>query len=163
MEIFILTILILINGFFALSELAVVSSRRARLQQYALEGRSGAATALRLAEDPTGAAPAGTLLLGDFNAYAEEDPMRWLKANGWSDAFALAGVEAPYSYVYDGQSGRLDHALLDAGLAARLRGAAEWHNSADESERFGYALDDDADPWRASDHDPVLLGLDLAR
>ena len=25
------------------------------------------------------------------------------------------------------------------------------------------ALDDDADPWRASDHDPVLLGLDLAR
>ena len=53
-EILIVLFLILLNGFFALSELAVVSSRRARLQQYALEGRSGAATALRLAEDPTG-------------------------------------------------------------------------------------------------------------
>jgi putative hemolysin len=53
-EIFILLLLVLVNGFFALSEIAVVSSRRARLQQYALEGRSGAATALKLAEDPTG-------------------------------------------------------------------------------------------------------------
>lgn len=53
-EILIVLFLILLNGFFALSELAVVSSRRARLQQYALEGRSGASTALKLAEDPTG-------------------------------------------------------------------------------------------------------------
>jgi len=47
-EILIVLLLILLNGFFALSELAVVSSRRGRLQQYALEGRSGAATALAL-------------------------------------------------------------------------------------------------------------------
>jgi putative hemolysin len=53
-EILIILLLILLNGFFALSELAVVSSRKARLQQYAEEGRNGAATALRLAEDPTG-------------------------------------------------------------------------------------------------------------
>ena len=46
--------MILLNAFFALSEIAVVSSRRARLQQYALDGRRGAATALRLADDPTG-------------------------------------------------------------------------------------------------------------
>jgi len=53
-EILIVLFLILVNGFFSLSEMAVVSSRRARLQQYALEGRSGAATALKLTEDPTG-------------------------------------------------------------------------------------------------------------
>jgi putative hemolysin len=53
-EILILLLLVLVNGFFALSEIAVVSSRRGRLQQYATEGRSGAATALKLAEDPTG-------------------------------------------------------------------------------------------------------------
>jgi putative hemolysin len=53
-EILIVLLLILLNGFFALSEMAVVSSRRARLQQYAQEGRSGAATALKLTEDPTG-------------------------------------------------------------------------------------------------------------
>ena len=101
------------------------------------------------------------VLLGDFNAYAEEDPMRWLKANGWTDAFAQAGAEAPYSFVYDGQSGRLDHALLDAGLAGRLRGAAEWHNNADEAALHDYRRGEPG-PWRASDHDPLLLGLDLA-
>ena len=116
-----------------------------------------------LATDPTGTRPAGQLVIGDLNAHAQEDPLRALYARGWRDAFEVAGVEQPYSYVWAGLSARLDHALLDAGLAARLRGAAEWHNSADESERFGYARDDDSDPWRASDHDPVVLGFDLAR
>lgn len=53
-EILIILLLVLLNGFFALSELAVVSSRKGRLQQYAEDGRRGAAAALRLAEDPTG-------------------------------------------------------------------------------------------------------------
>jgi putative hemolysin len=52
-EILIVFLLILLNGFFALSELAVVSSRRARLQQYANEGRRGASTAIRLVDDPS--------------------------------------------------------------------------------------------------------------
>ena len=51
---FIVLLLILVNGFFALSELALVSSRRARLQQYAEEGRRGAAAAIKLVDDPTG-------------------------------------------------------------------------------------------------------------
>ncbi|HEU0153528.1 MAG TPA: ExeM/NucH family extracellular endonuclease [Arenimonas sp.] len=116
-----------------------------------------------LATDPTGTRPAGQLIIGDLNAHAQEDPLRALYAHGWRDAFEVAGVDQPYSYVWAGLSARLDHALLDAGLAARLRGAAEWHNSADESERFGYDRDDDTDPWRASDHDPVVLGFDLGR
>lgn len=115
-----------------------------------------------LATDPTGTGATGTLVIGDLNAYAMEDPLRLLRERGWHDAFALAGAERPYSYVWSGQSGRLDHALLDAGLAPRLRGAAEWHNNADEAEAFGYRQDRDNDPWRASDHDPMLLGLDLA-
>jgi putative hemolysin len=45
--------LIVLNGFFAMSELAVVSSRRARLQQMADEGSRGAQKALRLVDDPT--------------------------------------------------------------------------------------------------------------
>jgi putative hemolysin len=52
-EILIILLLIVLNGFFALSELALVSSRKARLQQYVEEGRRGAVTAMRLAEDPT--------------------------------------------------------------------------------------------------------------
>jgi putative hemolysin len=46
--------LILINGLFAMSELALMSSRRSRLQQMAESGSRGAAHALRLLDDPTG-------------------------------------------------------------------------------------------------------------
>jgi putative hemolysin len=45
--------LILLNGFFAMSEMAVVSARKIRLQQMAEEGRRGAAVALSLQEDPS--------------------------------------------------------------------------------------------------------------
>ena len=116
-----------------------------------------------LASDPTGTAPTGAVLLGDFNAYAREDPITWLQGQGWADAFALVAAERPWSYVFRGQAGRLDHALLDPGLAPRLRGAAVWHVNADEAERFDYRQDPEPRPWRASDHDPLLLGLDLAR
>ncbi|WP_460454552.1 ExeM/NucH family extracellular endonuclease [Arenimonas aestuarii] len=116
-----------------------------------------------LARDPTGTRPAGHLLVGDFNAYNQEDPMRLLRSQGWQDALARMKLERPYSFVYEGLSGRLDHALVDPGLAARLRGAAEWHANADEAPAFDYRQGAAADPWRASDHDPLLLGFDLAR
>ena len=116
-----------------------------------------------LAKDPTGTRPAGHLLIGDFNAYAQEDPMRLLRSQGWQDAFMQMKIDRPYSFVFQGQSGRLDHALVDAGLAARLRGAAEWHANADEAPVFDYRRAGEASPWRASDHDPLLLGFDLAR
>ncbi|SON54840.1 Magnesium and cobalt efflux protein CorC [Hartmannibacter diazotrophicus] len=51
-EIIIVALLILLNGVFALSELAVVSSRRARLRSMAEAGRAGAKAALELSEDP---------------------------------------------------------------------------------------------------------------
>lgn len=51
MEILILGLLILLNGFFALSEIALVSSKRARLEQMKVDGRRGAKTALRLLEN----------------------------------------------------------------------------------------------------------------
>jgi putative hemolysin len=51
-QILIIVFLILLNGFFAMAELAIVSARRVRLQQMAEDGRRGAAAALRLIEDP---------------------------------------------------------------------------------------------------------------
>ncbi|WP_425501681.1 ExeM/NucH family extracellular endonuclease [Pseudoxanthomonas koreensis] len=124
------------------------------------------------------------VILGDFNAYAMEDPVRWLREQGWSDAFAAvadaaagsaagAGTGAagdaasgsaagrPWSYVYQGLSGRLDHALLSPSLLPHLRGAAEWHVNADEPDDAGYAGRNVPGPWRSSDHDPLLLGFDL--
>ncbi len=52
-EILILVLLLLLNGLFVMSEMAVVSSRKARLQQKANEGSKQAARALRLAQNPT--------------------------------------------------------------------------------------------------------------
>ena len=52
MEIVIILLLIAANGIFAMAEIAVVSSRKARLNQMAENGRKSAATALSLAENP---------------------------------------------------------------------------------------------------------------
>lgn len=53
MELLVLLCLFLVNGFFSMSEMAVVSSRKARLQQLVDEGHSGAGTALDLANNPS--------------------------------------------------------------------------------------------------------------
>ncbi len=115
-----------------------------------------------LKSDPTKSGSDLAIIVGDLNAYAQESPVRTLADAGWRDAFAVAGVASPYSYVYDGRIGRLDHALLSPSLSARLRGAAEWHSNADEPETSGYR-DGGAGPWRSSDHDPLLLGFDMHR
>jgi putative hemolysin len=52
LDIILLFILFLLNGVFAMSELAIASSRKTRLQQWAEEGDDRAAVALRLAEHP---------------------------------------------------------------------------------------------------------------
>jgi len=129
--------------------------------------RVESATRLRdwLSTDPTGNDSDLIAIVGDLNAYAQEDPVRTLQQAGWQDAFALAGADtdgAPYSYVYDGQSGRLDHALLSPALARRAAGAAIWHSNADEPDTLGYRgsrATDSPGPWRSSDHDPTLIGL----
>ncbi len=110
--------------------------------------------------DPTQSGSDHTLLIGDFNAYSMEDPMRLLRERGWIDP--LAG-EGSYSFVFDGQSGRLDHALLSPSMAKALRGAAKWHVNADEPQAFGYdgPLGREAGPWRSSDHDPLLIAISL--
>ncbi len=117
-----------------------------------------------LKSDPTGTGSPLQLVVGDLNAYAMEDPVRALLDSGWIDAFARPATgqaDRPYSFVYEGLAGRLDHALLSPALAGRLRGAAEWHSNADEPDSEGYASAGGEGPWRSSDHDPMLLGFDL--
>ena len=53
MEILILVSLVLLNGFFAMSEVALLTARKARLEARAKQGDALAAAALRLASDPT--------------------------------------------------------------------------------------------------------------
>lgn len=124
--------------------------------------RSAAAAQLHtwIGSDPTGIGSDKALIIGDLNSYGREDPIATLTASGWQDALRLAGVAAPYSFLWDGQAGRLDHALVSPSLAPHVRGASEWHNNADEETEQGYPTGE-AGPWRASDHDPLLIGLDF--
>lgn len=120
--------------------------------------------------DPTGCGSKAALLIGDFNAYGQEDPMRLLRDRGLIDLVEVYAREPAYSFQFDGASGRLDHALATVAFAALVSGAAEWHINADESPDFEYDAAPDAatrrqryrpDAYRSSDHDPLLLGLRL--
>ena len=115
-----------------------------------------------LATDPTGSGSELVAIVGDLNAYGEEDPVRLLRAQGWVDALAATAMER-HSFVFDGMAGRLDHVLLSPALAGRLAGSAIWHSNADEpaAARDRAGGQDTALPWRSSDHDPLLVGLDL--
>ncbi|WP_305789595.1 ExeM/NucH family extracellular endonuclease [Symbioplanes lichenis] len=97
------------------------------------------------------------LLLGDFNAYTQEDPLQVLYDAGFSDL-----NKDKNSYVFGGESGSLDHALATRPLADRVTGVDIWNINSVESFAFqydGYAPFYSADPYRASDHDPVVVGL----
>jgi hypothetical protein len=113
---------------------------------------------------------ADVLIVGDMNAYGMEDPIRVLNAAGYEnqiERFVRPGG-TPYSYVFGGESGYLDHALASTSLSAQVAGVTEWHNNADEPEAIDYNIEATgqdpyvANPYRASDHDPVVVSLNLA-
>jgi predicted extracellular nuclease len=122
-----------------------------------------------LAAAPDGSDGKRVLLLGDLNSYGQEDPVRALREAGWRDAFELAGSKRPYSFVFNGLAGRLDHAFASAALAPFVVAAREWHVNADESEAFDYNRERRPrewyrpDPYRAADHDPLVVVLDFGR
>ena len=67
LSIVVVLLLVVLNGLFAMTELAVVSSRKAKLQSRAERGDRGAKAALKLAEDPThflSAVQVGITLIG---------------------------------------------------------------------------------------------------
>ncbi len=111
------------------------------------------------------------LILGDINAYANEDPLTSIEGAGYTNLLTrFTGVDA-YSYVFSGQSGYLTHALASSSLADQVTGAAEWHINADEPRILDYNQENksakqlvhlyNTGPYRSSDHDPLLIGLHL--
>ncbi len=135
--------------------------------------RVNAATELAnwLASDPTLTSESDILILGDLNSYALEDPITALKNAGYTNLLDLfLGPEA-YSYVFDGQWGYLDHALATGSLMPQVTGISEFHINADEPSVLDYNTDFKTpnlqtvlyapDMFRVSDHDPVIVGLDL--
>ncbi len=137
-------------------------------------------TVLPAAGDPD------VLLLGDFNSYAAETPVTTITGGGFTDLETALLGPAAYSYLFDGQLGHLDYAFSSASLTPQVAGVGAWHINADEVPLFDYndeikdvgesAFEEKPDgsalvpprvvfqaatPYRASDHDPVLVGLFL--
>lgn len=108
------------------------------------------------------------VILGDLNAYGKEDPILALVNSGFVDQIARFDSVGAYSYVFDGEAGYLDHALVSASLGTKVTGAAHWRINADEPSIIDYNTEfkqpDYYTPtvYRSSDHDPVLLGLSFA-
>jgi predicted extracellular nuclease len=108
--------------------------------------------------------------MGDLNSYDKEDPIDAFRAAGYTDLVREFQGEEAYSYVFDGQLGYLDYALGGTSIVDRVTGAEPWHINSDEPSLIGYDMTfkkpaQDAlfapDEWRSSDHDPVVVGLDL--
>ena len=106
-----------------------------------------------------------TLLVGDFNAYTKEDPLKVLTDAGW----AHESGHGDSSYVYGGRSGSMDHVFANSAAHPLITEVKSWAVNAQESIAFEYSranynayLAFEADnPYRASDHNPEIIGLNL--
>jgi predicted extracellular nuclease len=122
-----------------------------------------------LAADPTGSGDPDVLVIGDLNAYAMEDPIAALTSRGYLDLVAAyLDSEDAYSYTFFGQAGYLDQGLASGPLVLQVTGATIWHINSDEPNALDYNdYNQDTlyqpDPFRSSDHDPVIVGLALGQ
>ncbi|GGM08860.1 ExeM/NucH family extracellular endonuclease [Deinococcus aerophilus] len=118
------------------------------------------------------------LLMGDLNAYGEEDPIKALENGGFASLNKRIPADDRYSFQFDGLFGYLDHALASQSLDGQVTGITEWHINADEPVVLDYNIEYKNNPgctgssctspdlyaptpYRSSDHDPVLVGLSL--
>lgn len=106
-------------------------------------------------------------LTGDFNSYTQEDPMQVLAKAGYVDQAALTTKS---TYLFGGRVGSLDHVLTNAAATKTVRGRDVWNVNSVESVGFEYSRYNNnvtdlysADPYRASDHDPLVVGFDAAK
>lgn len=118
------------------------------------------------------------LVIGDLNAYLEEDPIVVLESGLHN--LVDRHVKDPYSFNFFASfaapfigRGTLDHAFSTPEMNKQIRDVVIWHINADEPCSVYYydggsscfrRSDPDAvapGPYRSSDHDPVLVGLDL--
>lgn len=119
--------------------------------------------------DPTGTGDDDVLMVGDYNSYAKETPIRTIEDAGFTNLVEKFLGKDAYSYVFDGQWGYLDHALGSASLVGQVTGVADFHINSDEpaildfNTEFKSAAQVESlyapDMYRVSDHDPVIVGL----
>ena len=106
------------------------------------------------------------ILTGDYNSYTEEDPMQVLYDAGYQAIQSSTPDE--YTYNFGGMEGSLDHVLANPAAQSMVTGADIWNINSVESvafeySRYNYNATDFYAPnmYRASDHDPEIVGLDV--
>ncbi len=128
---------------------------------------AAAALAAWLAGDPTGSGSDDVFILGDLNAYAMEDPIITIEAAGYTNTLrSFTSAADSYTYVFKGQWGSLDYVMASAEAMTNVTGAAAWRINADEPRILDYNTEYGQssnglyvnDEFRASDHDPVVIG-----
>lgn len=133
--------------------------------------RTGAAEQLTdwLATDPLGSGDPDVLIIGDLNAYLQEDPVQAIEAAGYDNLLEdFVGADDAFSFIFGGQQGALDHALATESLRGQITGVSEWHINAQEPDLLSYnsrftdaGFYNGDDVFSSSDHDPLIIGLDL--
>lgn len=124
-----------------------------------------------LSQYPTGVEDDDILIIGDLNAYNKEDPVTTIQSAGYTNLAHKFNGDMAYSYAYGGEIGSLDHALASSSLTDKVQDVIEWHINADEPTILDYnteyksedklvSLYND-DVYRASDHDPVIISINL--
>ena len=115
-QILLLLVLLILNGAFVLAEIAVISSRKARLQQQANEGNKRAGAALALAKNPNdflSAVQIGITLINILHGRGQRmalSPTPWLGRSG------IGRLTSPYADpLATGHRGDSDHAPDAAG------------------------------------------------
>jgi len=112
----------------------------------------------------TNTSDSDVVIIGDLNAYAQEDPIDILRAGGFYD---LMGET--YTYMFYGQSGSLDHALSSYSMLKAKVGAENWHINCDEPLVIDYTTSFKTQDlyqnsfYRSSDHDPVMMAFNLIK
>ncbi|MBA3435054.1 MAG: ExeM/NucH family extracellular endonuclease, partial [Chloroflexi bacterium] len=122
-----------------------------------------------LATDPTDSDDPDFMIIGDLNSYAREDPIVAFEEGGYTNLNReFVGAEA-YTYIFDGWSGNLDYALGSESVVDQVTDVTEWHINTDEPSVIDYNTEFkpqdlyQPDVFRSSDHDAVIVGLDLFR
>ena len=137
--------------------------------------RAAQGLSLFLATKPTGIETDEVMILGDLNAYSKEDPMQAFYSAGFTNLkYTNKATESqPYSYSFSGFLGSLDHALASDGLLEHVVSVDAWHINSVEDSLMDYQTEANGQPYdsvdnyaapdayRSSDHDPIVIGLDM--
>ena len=95
------------------------------------------------------------MVLGDFNAYSQEDPIQTLQSTN------LNRLEtANHSYLYKGKNGSLDHVFVSDNFIEHIDQVQTWNINSIYPSWINYSHKlADSSYFRSSDHNPMIIGV----